>query len=179
LRSFEREHTRRASGYGKLLARLGTPMASKSQCCPTADVGLRAIQRGVEPQAEHILNWFHLAMRFQHVSQAANGLTDDKVQPFVKQWLRAKIDRAKWNCWNGKAVKGLRYLKDVDEWLTCSRQHDIPGLARLATGLAVLTQYLNANWDSLPNYGKRYRADRPISTAPAESAVNEVIAKRW
>jgi hypothetical protein len=44
--------------------------------------------------------------------------------------------------------------------------------------LAVLTQYLNANRDSLPNYGKRYRADRPISTAPAESAVNEVIAKR-
>jgi hypothetical protein len=54
------------------------------------DAGLRAIQQGVKPQAEHILDWFHLAMRFQHVSQTASGLTDDKVQPFVKQWLRAK-----------------------------------------------------------------------------------------
>ncbi|MGH9401827.1 MAG: hypothetical protein ACRD2P_06945, partial [Terriglobia bacterium] len=28
------------------------------------------------------------------------------------------------------------------------------------------------------NYGKRYRADQPISTAWVESTVNEVIAKR-
>jgi hypothetical protein len=37
---------------------------------------------------------------------------------------------------------------------------------------------LDANRDSLPNYGKRCRAGLPISTAFAESAVNEVVAKR-
>ena len=38
--------------------------------------------------------------------------------------------------------------------------------------------YLNTNRDSLPNYGKRYRADQPIATGWVESTVNEIIAKR-
>ena len=38
--------------------------------------------------------------------------------------------------------------------------------------------YLKTNRDSLPNYGKRYRADQPISTGLVESTVNEIIAKR-
>jgi hypothetical protein len=37
---------------------------------------------------------------------------------------------------------------------------------------------LAANRDSLPPYGKRYRAGLPISTAFTESTVNEVVAKR-
>ncbi len=49
------------------------------------DAGLRAIQYKVAPQAEHILDWFHLAMRFQHVSQTTAGLPGDQVQSFVKQ----------------------------------------------------------------------------------------------
>ena len=84
------------------------------------DAGLRAIQREIAPKSEHILDWFHLAMRFQHVIQ----------------------------------------------------------VARLSTALRDLLQYLNANRDSLPNYGKRYRADQPVSTAWVESTVNEIIAKR-
>ncbi|MDE3178517.1 MAG: hypothetical protein KGM47_02570 [Acidobacteriota bacterium] len=40
-----------------------------------------------------------------------------------------------------------------------------------------LLRYLNANRDSLPNYGQRYRAGQPISTAWVESTVNEVIVK--
>jgi hypothetical protein len=48
----------------------------------------------------------------------------------------------------------------------------------LATALRDLLPYLSANRDSLPNYGKRYRAKQPISTAWLESTVNEVIAKR-
>lgn len=41
-----------------------------------------------------------------------------------------------------------------------------------------LLQYVNVNSDSLPNYGKRYRAGQPIWPAWVESTVNEVIAKR-
>ena len=48
----------------------------------------------------------------------------------------------------------------------------------MSTSLRDLLQYLNANGDSLPNYGKRFRSDQPISTAWVESTVNEIIAKR-
>jgi hypothetical protein len=39
-------------------------------------------------------------------------------------------------------------------------------------------RYLEFNADSMPNYGKRYRGHLRISTGFAESAVNEIIAKR-
>lgn len=38
--------------------------------------------------------------------------------------------------------------------------------------------YLRNNSDPLPNYGRRYRAGRRISTAAVESAVNQLVDKR-
>jgi hypothetical protein len=39
-------------------------------------------------------------------------------------------------------------------------------------------RYLESNSDSIPDYGERYRAASRISIGFAESAVNEIIAKR-
>jgi hypothetical protein len=39
-------------------------------------------------------------------------------------------------------------------------------------------RYLESNADSMPDYGERYQAGVRISTGFAESAVNEIIAKR-
>jgi hypothetical protein len=39
-------------------------------------------------------------------------------------------------------------------------------------------RYLELNADSMPNYGKRYRGHVRTLTGFAESAVNEIIAKR-
>ena len=41
-----------------------------------------------------------------------------------------------------------------------------------------MIRYLEANADSPPNDGQRYRAGLRISAGFAESAVNEIIAKR-
>ncbi len=117
-------------------------------------------------------------MRFQHVIQVARGLSHDQIQTLAKLWVAERVDRAKWCLWNGKAVKGLHYLQAVQDGLTPGRPREEPGPPRLSTSLRDLLQYLKANGDSLPNYGKRYRADQPISTAWVESAVNEIIAKR-
>jgi hypothetical protein len=142
------------------------------------DTGLRAIQREVAPDSTHILDWFHLAMRFQHVIQVARGLSQYQIPSAAKFWLTGRVDRAKWCMWNGKSAKGLRYLESVQAWLTPRRTREAPGLARLSRALRDLVLYLKTNRDSLPNYGKRYRADQPISTGWVESTVNEIIAKR-
>lgn len=51
-------------------------------------------------------------------------------------------------------------------------------MKKLGTALLDVSRYLEANADSLPNYGRRYRTGQHISTGFAESAVNEIIAKR-
>jgi hypothetical protein len=40
------------------------------------------------------------------------------------------------------------------------------------------TGYLRANGAWIPNYGERYRAGDPISSASVESTVNQVVSKR-
>ena len=51
-------------------------------------------------------------------------------------------------------------------------------MRRLRRCASDLLDYLRANRDSLPNYGERRRAGKPISTGWVESAINEIIAKR-
>lgn len=43
------------------------------------DAGLRAIRKEGAPKSTHILDWFHLAMRFQHVIQVTRGLSHDQI----------------------------------------------------------------------------------------------------
>jgi len=177
--AFVREGTGSASPrVQQAMIQAGCTDGSQVTVLSDGDAGLRAIQREVAPKSEHILDWFHLAMRFQHVIQGARGLSHEQIRPLAKLWVTGRVDRAKWCLWNGKSVKGLHYLQAVQDWLTPTRQREAPGLAHLSTALRDLVQYLNANRDSLPNYGQRYRAEQPISTARVESTVNEVIAKR-
>lgn len=177
--AFVREGTESASPrVQQTMIQVGCTEGARVTVLLDGDAGLRAIQREVAPRSEHILDWFDLAMHFQHVIQVARGLSQDQIQTLAKLWVTGRVDRVKWCLWNGKSVKGLHYLRSVQDWLTPGRQQGAPGLMRLSTALRDLLQYLNANRDSLPDYGKRYRADQPISTAWVESTVNEVIAKR-
>jgi hypothetical protein len=67
--------------------------------------GLRAIQRRVAPEAEHVLDWFHVGMRFENLKQVAkgiNGFTDGAVHNHAL----SEIERAKWRFWNGYASAG-------------------------------------------------------------------------
>jgi hypothetical protein len=56
--------------------------------------GLRAILRAAVPAAEHVLDWYHIAMRWQHIHQLATGHHGASVE--AKVWLLDRIDRAKW-----------------------------------------------------------------------------------
>jgi hypothetical protein len=70
--------------------------------------------------------------------------------------------------WNGSLATFRPINARADPtWLEHPRTH-----------LSELTSYLDANADSLPNSGARDRAGAPISTAFAESAVNQISATR-
>ena len=139
------------------------------------DVGLRAMQRVAAPEAEPILDWFHIAMRWQHVQQLATGAIRQGQTADTRAWLFDQIERAKWALWNGQLRKTFGHLSErVWSW---NAQAESSWLEHLRTHLNELTAYLDANADALPDYGARYRAGRPIS-AFAESAVNRVVGKR-
>jgi hypothetical protein len=131
----------------------------------------------VAPQAEHVLDWFHIAMRFTNLTQLArgvNGLTDGGIRGYAL----AQLDRAKWRFWNGHSKRGLIGLLHLRQWARAPCFEHIPCLGKLGHALCDMIRYLELNADSLPNYGKRYRDGFRISTGFAESAVNEIIAKR-
>ena len=87
-------------------------------------------------EAEPVLDWFHIATRWQHVHQLATGAIQQGQTAEARSSLLDRIERAKWTLWNGQLAKTLGHLSDVRVW-TC-----------------------NARADSPPNYGARYRAGR-------------------
>jgi len=141
------------------------------------DAGLRAIQRAAAPDAEPVLDWFHIAMRWQHVHQAAAGAIHQGQTAEAQTGLLDRIDRAKWALWNGQLSKTLGHLSELRVW-TWNVRADPSWLDHLRTHLSELTCYLDANADSLPNYGARHRQGAAISTAFVESAVNEIVSRR-
>jgi len=141
------------------------------------DAGLRAVQRAVAPKAEHILDWFHLSMKFQNLQQVAkgiNGLTDGAIRRHALE----QLDRIKWHFWHGQVERGLIGLAHLRQWAHARCFAPMPAMEKLGKALLEMIHYLEGNADSLPNYGQRYREGRRISTGFAESAVNEIVAKR-
>jgi len=66
--------------------------------------GLRRILTDAGVPEPPILDWFHIAMRLQHLKQIANGLSaDDPARVAAKAVIVAEVERLHWRVWNGKA----------------------------------------------------------------------------
>jgi hypothetical protein len=67
------------------------------------DPGLRGMLPTLAPQSDHVLDWFHVAMRFQVLEQTAKGLVDERGSS--RAWIaRSGISGtgtspARWSCW--------------------------------------------------------------------------------
>jgi hypothetical protein len=165
------------SAVGLALRRCGVNESTSVTVLTDGDAGLRAIHQQVAPHADHILDWFHIAMRFSNLQQLAKGINsaDDGGK---RSHALAEIDRAKWRLWNGLTERGIIGLVHLGQWAQADCFDHIPSLNKLARMLSDTIRYLELNADSMPDYGKRYRAGQRISTGFVESAVNEIVAKR-
>jgi hypothetical protein len=141
------------------------------------DAGLRAIHRQLVPQAEHMLDWFHISMKFQNLKQFAKGI-NETTDVAVRDHALAQLERAKWRLWNGYTKRGIPGLVDLEYWSRVQCFEHILPLKKVADALLNLIRYLESNADSMPDYGSRYRDRLRISTGFVESTVNEIIAKR-
>jgi hypothetical protein len=56
------------------------------------------------PQAEYLLDWFHVALRLTAMDQMAKGVRADD-QPDLSADLQEMLEHLKWNLWHGKVPR--------------------------------------------------------------------------
>ena len=121
------------------------------------------------------LDWFHLAMCFQHLWQALGPV--DRATPGGLYTLRTGVESAKWRLWHYQPVSCLSKLSYLSRQLESIP--DGEAKTRISKLLLDLQHYLYRNERYLGDYANRHRAGLPISSGTAESTVNCVISKRF
>ena len=79
--------------------------------------------------------------------------------------------------WHGNVFRALRVIGDIQMYLD-SVVEDSPTLSKMGRHVSEFYTYIANNGAFIPNYGDRYRYGEMISTAFAESTVNQVVSKR-
>jgi hypothetical protein len=88
-----------------------------------------------------------------------------------------QLERVKWFLWHGNVGRALDTIEDIEDELDLLPQDD-ESRKKLLKAVREFHGYIEANQNFIPNYGDRYRHGEKISTAFAESAVNQVVSKR-
>jgi hypothetical protein len=145
---------------------------------------VRDLQLYLNPDAEHILDWFHVTMRLTVLQQTAKGLPDqirDEEQDYpLRTPVLRELERLKWYVWHGNVYKALQVVQSIEMDLDAAVATTGHGTARkLLKAVEEFHTYIENNGGFIPNYGERYRAGERISTGFVESTVNQVISKRF
>lgn len=131
------------------------------------------------PRARHILDWYHLRRRVSKLNTVVHGRpTASQLRSADHDWLSRLAGGLNWRLWHGRAQEAMRRLAVMPYVLGKSTVCRKPAARQIRRLTLELLGYLRNNADSLPNYGRRYRAGRRISSAFVESAVNQLIDKR-
>jgi hypothetical protein len=145
---------------------------------------VRDLQLYLSPEAEHLLDWFHLAMRLTVMQQTAKGLPltiqdEEETYPLRDPVVRS-LERLKWSLWHGNVYKAFQKLTDLVMDLDAAVATTGNGTARkLLKAVEEFYTYIERNRALIPNYGERYRYGERISTGFVESTVNQVISRRF
>ncbi len=139
---------------------------------------LRDLQYRMYPEAEHVLDWFHITMRMTVLTQFAKGMIHS--DPAQGREVIKNLTSSKWYLWHGNVEKSLSCLEDC--WLILTNEDDekiaYTNKQKFINQLEEMDTYITNNQHLIPNYGEKWRYGETISTAFVESTVNEVIAKR-
>jgi hypothetical protein len=136
---------------------------------------VRNLQLYLSPQAEHILDWFHITMRLTVIKQMTHSLPTAESLQFVE----TDLDRVKWCLWHGNVFKALCRLDDMELDLECYENPYLASIQKLLTKLREFRGYIEANKAFIPNYEDRYRYGEVVSTAFVESTSIKWLANGW
>ena len=132
---------------------------------------VRDLQLYLSPQAEHLLDWFHVTMRITAMKQMAVTVPTECGVNFTEE-----LDLIKWYLWHGNVFRALTVIERVSFYLDSGAKNN--NESKLMNALEDFDTYIKNNSALIPNYSDRYHYGEVISTAFVESTVNELIAKR-
>jgi hypothetical protein len=131
----------------------------------------------------HVLDWFHLAMRIQHVAQAVKGwpkITDGDRQESVR--LADAVEHIRWRLWHGQVQRALdlmdHTLAELDATATASSPTVAAAASKVAGVLRGLETYVAGQAALIIDYAAARHCEEPISTAPTESTVQWLLHRR-
>ncbi|MGI4943452.1 MAG: ISKra4 family transposase [Janthinobacterium lividum] len=146
--------------------------------------GLRRILADAGVTARPMLDWFHVAMRLQHLKQIASALSaDDLARAEAKAVIVEEVERLHWRIWNGKAqdaqisIDRIRAVMHHFRGEPDQRRSAAPS-RKLWTALRALDGYLASQSAWLVNYAERHRAGLRVGTAITEGTANFLVNRR-
>ena len=131
----------------------------------------------------HVLDWFHLSMRIQHVAQAVKGWPDATVKDRREGARLADLvdQHIRWRLWHGQVQRALDLIGDTLEPLDAMARGKSPAAAQAAKVAGVLRSletYVSGQSALIIDYATARRSDEPISTATTESKVQWLLHRR-
>jgi hypothetical protein len=130
----------------------------------------------------HVLDWFHLSMRIQHVAQAAKSWPDASAQDRqAGTTLAETIERIRWRLWHGQVGRALELIGETMATLeaTAGTASSMATVAmKVARLLDELEAYVCGQSDIIIDYATARRRKEPISTAVTESTVQWLLHRR-
>jgi len=130
----------------------------------------------------HVLDWFHLSMRIQHVAQTAKGWPDASAgDRQTGAALADSIERIRWRLWHCQVERGLDLIGETLMMLDTmdeAASSAVTTAKKVARVLRDLETYVSGQSELIINYATARRREEPISTAATESTVQWLLHRR-
>src|SRR4051812_24523098 len=123
-----------------------------------------------------MLDWFHLAMRLQHLKQVAGVLShEDPVRGAAKARIITEVERLRWRIWNGKARDARITLERIHALLPFFESEPARKLRR---ALDAVDRYLRSQSAPLVDDAERHRAGLRGGGSLTEGTANFLVSRR-
>ena len=114
----------------------------------------------VTPEAEHVLDWFHIAMRLTVLEQYARSVAHHDADEGAR--LLCQLERAKWLLWHSNGHRARQHADDLRDDVE-EPELDYLHLGKFARSAQEFAIYIRSNVGSLINYGEWFRLGERVS----------------
>ena len=130
----------------------------------------------------HVLDWFHLAMRIQHVAQAVKAWPENSNADRQEGARFADaVEHVRWRLWHGHVQRALDLIGDTLaalEAVAAAVSTAATTAGKVGKLLRGLETYVAGHSELMIDYAAARHDAEPISTAPTESTVQWLLHRR-
>jgi hypothetical protein len=129
--AFARNGQAAAEAFAQALTAAGVHADTPATVLCDGDAGLWRPQRETLPAATVVLDWWHVAIRFEHALQTARGLSAGAAGADLADEAVRNLERAKWRLWHGRWTGCWRKLAGLFRWTNGEHLRAVAGIDRL------------------------------------------------